>query len=247
MATILVTGGTGHLGRPTVERLRADGQDVRVFSRRSAPGISTGDLRTGAGIRDALQGVHTVVHLATGRDDVTAAKNLFAAARSADVEHVVLISIVGIDRIPLSYYRGKVIIERMLADSGLPHTVQRATQFHYLVELMFDAQRFLPVTLTPSLSFQPIDTRDVADRLVELARAKPQGRVPDIGGPEALIARELAMVWAGARGTRRVAWPLRLPGKLFAAYAAGANLVPGEPYGRITFAEYLADEAVKQR
>jgi uncharacterized protein YbjT (DUF2867 family) len=247
MARLLVTGGTGHLGRPTVERLRVDGQEVRVLSRRSGPGLTTGDLRTGAGIRDALNGVHTVIHLATGRDDVTAARNLFAAAGSAGVEHVELISIVGIDQIPLAYYRAKLSIERMLADSGLGHTIQRATQFHYLVELLFRAQRFLPMTLTPSVSFQPIDTRDVAERLAELAGGKPQGRVPDIGGPESLTARELADVWATARGTRPVSWPFRLPGKLFGALAAGANLVPGEPYGRITFADYLADEAVRQR
>jgi uncharacterized protein YbjT (DUF2867 family) len=247
MTAILVTGGTGRVGRPTVERLRADGHDVRVLSRRRGPDLATGDLRTGAGIRAALHGRHTVVHLATGRDDVSAARNLFTAARSAGAEHVVLISIVGVDRIPLGYYRGKVSIERSLADSGLPHTVQRATQFHDLVDGLFTAQRFLPVTFAPSFSFQPIHTGDVAHRLAELSRGEPQGRVPDIGGPEALTARELSLIWARARGIRRATWPLRLPGKTFAALAAGENLVPGEPYGRTTFAEYLAAAPVRHR
>ncbi|MGO4689818.1 SDR family oxidoreductase [Glaciibacter sp. 2TAF33] len=243
MTKVLVTGGTGHLGRPTVERLRAAGQDVRVLSRRSGPGLHTGDLRTGAGVREALHDVHTLVHLATGRGDVAAARDLFAAAKSAGVAHVVLISIVGVDRIPLAYYRGKVAIERMLAVSGIPFTIQRATQFHYLVELLFSAQRFLPVTLAPAFSFQPIDTRDVADRLVELTLGAPQGLVPDIGGPETLSAAELGAVWAAARDRTRPIWRLRLPGKTIAAYTAGGNLVPGDPVGRISFADYLAESA----
>src|SRR4051812_18699976 len=62
MTTTLVTGATGTLGTPTVTRLRATGHDVRALSRRSGPGLTTGDLLTGAGIREALTGVDTVLH-----------------------------------------------------------------------------------------------------------------------------------------------------------------------------------------
>jgi uncharacterized protein YbjT (DUF2867 family) len=70
--TILVTGGTGTLGRPTVDLLRAAGHDVRILSRRSGDGRVVGDLSTGAGLTEALAGVDTVLHLATtaGRKDV---------------------------------------------------------------------------------------------------------------------------------------------------------------------------------
>src|SRR3712207_5449022 len=105
MGITVVTGATGALGVPTVERLRAAGHDVRGLSRRSGPGLVTGDLLTGAGIDAAMDGADTVVHLATGlrRKDAVIARTLLDAARLAGVGHLVLISIVGVDRIPLGY------------------------------------------------------------------------------------------------------------------------------------------------
>src|SRR3954454_6843316 len=113
MTTTLVTGATGALGVPTVARLRAAGHDVRALSRRSAPGLTTGDLLTGAGLGEALTGVDTVLHLATGprgKGDVPATRTLLEAATDAGVRHLVLISIVGIDDVPLAYYRDKLAI-----------------------------------------------------------------------------------------------------------------------------------------
>jgi hypothetical protein len=65
------------------------------------------------------------------------------------------------------------------------------------------------------------------------------GRAPDIGGPETLRGPTLGRQWAGAVGSRRPVVPLRLPGRLFAAYRAGFNLVPGPAFGRRTFAQHL--------
>lgn len=241
MTTILVTGGTGTLGTPTVAALRAEGHDVRVLSRRREPGLSTGDLLSGAGVAEALDGVHTVVHLATGRRDVDAARTLIQHARAAGIRHFVLISIVGSDRIPLGYYRGKVAIENLVVASGLPFTILRATQFHQLVETLFAAQRFSPVLFVPKIAVQPIDVRDVAVRLVELAGADAGGRVPDIGGPERRTFRDLARSWSAASGSRRRIVPLWFPGKIFAGFAAGYHLVHGPAYGTGTFEQYLAE------
>jgi uncharacterized protein YbjT (DUF2867 family) len=244
MTTILVAGGTGRLGVPTVARLRAAGHDVRVLSRHPGEGRVVGDLRSGAGVREAVAGVDTVLHLATrngmGTGEVPLMRTLVDASREAGVGHLVYVSIVGIDRIPLGYYRQKLASERLLETSGLPHTIVRATQFHQLIAALFTAQRFLPVIFTPRFSFQPIDTADVAARLAELAAGAPAGRVADLGGPEQLSALELAGQWADAASVRRSIVPLSLPGATFAAFGAGHNLVPGAPYGTTTFAEYLA-------
>jgi uncharacterized protein YbjT (DUF2867 family) len=246
MTTTLVTGATGTLGTPTVTRLRATGHDVRALSRRSGPGLTTGDLLTGAGLREALNGVDTVVHLATGprgKGDVEAARTLLQAAADAGVRHLVLISIVGIDDIPLSYYRDKVVIERLVRESGLPFSLLRATQFHSFVEALFTAQRAFPVVAAPTFPLQPIAVEEVADRLVELAGAAPAGRVADIGGPEQQSVPDLARLWARVTGTRRPVVPLALPGKLFAAYREGSALIAGPAYGRQTFAGHLAARA----
>ncbi|MEK8226519.1 hypothetical protein NKG05_11190 [Oerskovia sp. M15] len=95
----------------------------------------------------------------------------------------------GVDRIPLGYYQAKVEVEQMLAASGLPHTILRATQFPQLIVGLFTAQRFSPVLLTPSLEVQPIAVPDVAARLVEIVAAGPSGRVGDVGGPQRITGR----------------------------------------------------------
>ncbi|TCO18126.1 uncharacterized protein YbjT (DUF2867 family) [Kribbella steppae] len=239
MATILVTGGTGTLGRPTVEHLRAAGHEVRVLSRTTRPGLITGDLNTGRGIDSAVDGVDTIVHLATGlgRRDVQQTRNLLQATPSTT--QVVVMSIVGIDRIPLPYYRSKLEVERLVAESGTSYTILRATQFHDLLDRIFSVQRFLPILLAPAITLQPIAVEDVAVRLTELVAQPVNGRAPDIGGPDRLQVIELARAWAAARGSRRPVVPLRVPGKTFRAYASGAALVDGPSFGRITFEEHV--------
>jgi uncharacterized protein YbjT (DUF2867 family) len=242
VSRILVTGATGTLGVPTTESLRAAGYEVRALSRKSREGLTTGDLLTGEGIPEAIAGVDTVVHLATGLRDVDQAKAAIDAARAADVGHLILISIVGIEDIPLGYYRGKLEIERALVASGVPYTILRATQFHQFVEAIFAGPKLSPVIFAPAFSFQPISTREVAARLVELAGSEPAGRVADIGGPEQRTARDLAEAWRTAAGSRRAIWSIRMPGKTFAGFAAGHNLVPGTPFGVTTFEDYLGSE-----
>lgn len=239
--SILVTGATGQLGAPTLAALRAAGHDARGTSRSGRDGAATVDLFTGAGLDAALTGVDTVIHCAQtmGKRDPQLARNLTAAAGRAGVRHLVLISIVGIGKIPMSYYRQRVEIEQIAEASGLGLTIQRATQFHSLLDMIFSAQRFLPVILAPRSRFQPIAVDEVAGRLALLAAGDPQGRVPDIGGPEQLEIMQLHRMWKQAKHSRRPAVPVRLPIKAFKALDGGANLVPGKPFGHGTFQQYL--------
>lgn len=241
MRRVLVTGATGTVGRRVVERLRDDRFEVRALSRRQGQGLVTGDLATGAGIEAALADIDTVVHLATtNRDDSGLARTLVHGARATGRPHIVLLSIVGIDRIPLSFYRGKLAAESMLAESGLPHTILRSTQFHPLVATILEAQRYSPMLVAPSFSLQPIDVDDVVGRLVELVGTRPVGQVPDIGGPEVRSFRSLAEAHRASIGSRRPIAPLRLPGRAFAALRSGAALVPGDAFGATTFEQFLA-------
>ncbi len=240
MDDVLVTGATGTVGRVLVERLRADGRTVRALSRSSGPELVTGDLASGAGIDRAVAGVGTIVHLATtNRDDSGIARTLVRAARAAGHPHLIVLSIVGIDRIPFPYYRGKLAAEAVVTESGVPHTILRSTQFHTLIEKVLRAQRLSPVLFGPAFRVQPIDVREVVTRLVGLAGGAPRGRVDDIGGPEVRTFRSLADAYRVAAGSRRAVIPLRLPGATFRAFRSGANLVPGEPFGTITFERYL--------
>lgn len=245
MTPILVTGGTGTLGRATVRKLTEAGLPVRLLSRRPGPDHVVGDLLTGEGLTPALSGVDTVLHLATtmkGRTDVTATQNLVTAA--ARVKHLVFISIVGIDRIPISYYKGKLAAEQLV--TGLPHTILRATQFHDLVHKVLATTAKLPVMPLPTIPFQPVDVRDVATQLVKLIQNGPQGRVPDYGGPEVLPLAVLAAQYLHAENRRRPRVPVWLPGRAFRALRGGAHMVPpGNSTGTITFAEYLAEKSAR--
>ncbi|MFI1682468.1 MULTISPECIES: SDR family oxidoreductase [unclassified Streptomyces] len=241
MSTILVTGGTGTLGRLVTERLRADGHEVRVLSRHTQPYAV--DLREGTGLDAAVTGVDVIVHCATtprGGDE-RAARNLIAAAGKAGVAHLVYISIVGIDRVPLGYYKSKLAVERLVEESGLGWTVLRTTQFHDLVLRIMEASAKLPVMLLPGgVSDQPIEVGEVADRLAQLAAAPPAGRVDDMGGPEVRTFPDLARAYLRASGKRRRVLPVRLAGRTYRAARAGGHLTPDRAVGKGTFEEYLA-------
>jgi len=243
MAEILVTGGTGTLGRVLVARLREQGHRPRVLSRRLGPGHTVGDLETGAGIAAAVRGVDAVVHAATrfGRD-VAQARTLLDALHGggAPATHLVFVSIVGVDRVPLRYYRDKVRVEEMIAGAGGPWTVLRATQFHNLLAGLLGVVGRTP--LLPVLAgarFQPVDVRDVAERLVGLATGPPVGGTVELGGPQVRSMADLARTWAAATGRRRTVLPVPLPGRLAAAVRAGGLLTPAHAEGRITFEEFL--------
>ncbi|WP_354496066.1 NAD(P)H-binding protein [Mycetocola sp. 2940] len=237
---ILVTGGTGNLGRLVVDRLRAAGNSVRVLSRSSRPGVVTGDLVRNVGLGPAVAGADVLVHCATGRNDARATANLLSAAQAAGSPHVVYISIVGVDRIPFFLYRQKLRSETLIANSGLPFTILRATQFHTLVASIFDAQRRLPVLFVPSVMVQSVDVSDVADALAALATGAAAGRVADLGGPERRPAGAAATEWQKAERHQRRQVTFRVPGGMFRALRAGLNTTPGTRTGSVLFADFLA-------
>ena len=247
---LLITGATGTLGKRVVPAALAAGHQVLALSRRKRTDDSgtdwrRGDLLAGTGVDAAVDGVDVIVHCATQgtRDkDLKSIENLVAAARRAGVEHIVHVSIVGIDRIPLPYYKTKLRVEHALEASGIGHTVLRATQFHELIETIFSIQRFSPVLWTlRGVRFQPIDTRDVAARLVELADAEPAGRVADIGGPAVHTHADLARMFLAARLSRRGVVQVPAPGRIVAGFRTGANLAPDNAVGVIGFEDYLAE------
>jgi uncharacterized protein YbjT (DUF2867 family) len=152
------------------------------------------------------------------------------------------VSIVGIDRIPLPYYKTKLRVEQTLEASGIGHSVMRATQFHDLVKTSFTIQRFVPLLCTlKGVRFQPIDTRDVAARLIELIDCEPAGRVADIGGPKVHTHAELGRMYLAACGGRRPVAEIPVPGRIAAGYRSGANLAPENAAGVVDFAGFLSE------
>jgi uncharacterized protein YbjT (DUF2867 family) len=229
---------------------------VRVLSRshhEAADGIEfvTGDLATGEGIEPAVDGVGTIVHCAgSAKGDEDKARNLVQAASRAGAPHLVYISVVGADRIPIvsrvdramfGYFGYKLAAERVIADSGLPFTTLRTTQFYDLVLMVAQQMVKLPVLPAPAIRFQPIDADEVAARLTELALGKPAGLVPDMGGPRVYAMADLLRGYLRATHRHRPIVPLRQPGKAAQAVRAGANLAPEQAVGQRTWEDFLTE------
>jgi uncharacterized protein YbjT (DUF2867 family) len=255
---ILVTGGTGTLGRLVVQHLRDAGCNARVLSRRShesGDGIEfrTGDLGTGEGIEAAVDGIETIVHLAgSAKGDEDKARNLVRPASRAGAPHLVYISVVGAERIPVvsgvdrsmfGYFASKRAAEKVVEDSGLPWTTLRATQFYDLMLMVAQALAKLPVVPVPAgFRVQPVDADEVAARLVELTLGEPAGLVPDMGGPRVYGAADLFRGYLRAtKRRRRPIVPVWLPGKAARAFRAGANLAPEQAVGHRPWEEFLAE------
>jgi uncharacterized protein YbjT (DUF2867 family) len=260
---ILLTGGTGTLGRQIMPLLREAGCKIRVLSRHPhepTDGVEyvTGDLATGEGIDAAVAGVDTIVHCAgSAKGDDVKAGHLVRAASRAGKPHLVYISVVGAERIPVvsgvdramfGYFAAKRAAEQIVADSGLLWTTLRATQFHDLTLTTVQAMAKLPMIPVPSgFRFQPVETGEVAARLVELALGAPAGLVPDFAGPRVYEMAELVRSYLRATHRRRPILPIRVPGKAARAIRAGANLAPDQAVGRRTWEEFLAERTREVR
>jgi uncharacterized protein YbjT (DUF2867 family) len=250
VSTILVTGGTGNLGRhlvPLLQEGSTPGTGVRVMSRHprpDEPGVEhvVADTAADTGLAEAVRGVDTVVHLAgTSKGDEVGTANLVRAAARSGTRHLVLISVIAADKVPLAYYRSKHRGEQIVEASGIPFTLLRAAQFHDFVWNMLAGLTRMPVVPAPrGARLEPVDVAEVAARLAELAHGEPQGRVPDLAGPQVLAAATLLRGILTSRGVRRPLMPIPVPGAVGRAYRDGDNLArTGSARGTRTWGEYL--------
>jgi uncharacterized protein YbjT (DUF2867 family) len=242
MSVVLVTGGTGTLGQPVVTRLREQGDEVRVLSRRPGAGTHVGDLKTGVGSAEAARGAELVIHAASdtplGRADVEQTMHLLDVA--GDARHLLYVSIVGIDQIPFLYYKRKLACEQLVAGSGIPYTILRATQFHELIASVGGAAERLPLALLPlDFRFQTVAAADVAERIAELIGGEPSLGIVNFGGPEMLSLEQMAEAWKAARGRPRRLARLPLMGKVARGFREGRNTCPEQAAGRQSWSEFV--------
>jgi uncharacterized protein YbjT (DUF2867 family) len=252
---VLVTGGTGRLGRSVVARLVDAGLEVRVLARRQRdthPQVTffTGDLRRGEGIDPAVRGAGVIIHCATStKGDAEATSNLVTTAARAGSPHFVQPSIVGIDAMAAwGYVKAKLEVERIVENSDLPWTILRVTQFYnYCFDNSRKLARFPLVAPVPGgFRVQPVDSREVAARLVDLALGAPAGRAPDMSGPEVSSWEDLFRSYLAATHQRKWVVPMPVPGSK--AVRKGALLPPpGHTEGVSTWDQFLAEELPEHR
>ncbi|MGV9194303.1 SDR family oxidoreductase [Microbacterium sp. MC2] len=244
---IAVAGATGTVGTHIAAAVRARGDEVVPLTRGS--GV---DLVTGSGLSEALTGVDAVidaVNISTLSADAattfftTATGNLAAAAYAAGVRHVVLLSIVGVDRNPHDYYAGKLAQERTLTAGGVPSTIVRATQFHEFAGQVAARAKFGPLQLAPRARTQPVAAAEVGTHLARIAAGDPQPMV-ELAGPREERLDDMVRRYARAHGARGWIPSVSLPTKQMKGMRAGLNLPgAGAVIGTQTFDEWLAADA----
>lgn len=242
---IVVIGGTGLIGSKTTAILRKAGHDVLAASPKN--GINS---ITGEGLKEATAGADVVIDLANSPSFEnkavleffeTSSRNLLAAEAVAGVKHHVALSIVGTDRTPENgYFRAKVAQEKLIAASGIPYTIVRATQFIEFLGAIADAGVDGNVIRISPGAFQPIAADDVAPLVADAAQAPPKNGIVDIAGPERapfneFIARYLKAVGDGRQVVRDPA------ARYWGGLVDDRSLVPlGEArLGRITLDEWV--------
>jgi uncharacterized protein YbjT (DUF2867 family) len=246
MGIVLVTGGSGTLGRRVVPLLRERGHEVRTLSRTPGRGTHTGDLTTGKGVIAAAAGADLIVHAASdtrrfGRADPVQTRHLLDACIGAS--HLLYVSIVGIDDIPFGYYKRKLACEKLLRIHRVPYTVVRATQFHEGIAMFLTVVERLPVAPLPlDFLFQPVATREVAQRLADLVVGDPVGRANDFGGPEVLTLGEMAYRWRERRGRPRRMLRVPIPGPVGTGFRLGRNTAPSHREGLQRWDEFLVEQ-----
>jgi len=188
---MVVIGGTGRIGSKVVAELDAQGHDARP----AAPETGV-DTLTNTGVDKAVTGAEVLVDVSNApawEDDAVmefftvATRNLTAAAKAAGVAHYVALSVVGSDRLPDSgYLRAKLEQERLIAESGIPFTVVRATQFYEFLPGIADAATVDGTVSLAPVHFQPMAAADVASAVTRAALGAPVNGVQEVGGPERL-------------------------------------------------------------
>ena len=205
---IVVIGGTGLIGSKAIPILRQGGHEVVAASPKS--GVNT---ITGEGLKEVLAGAQEVIDLSNSpsfEDKAvleffeTSGRNLFAAEAAAGVRHHVALSIVGTDRTPDNgYFRAKVAQEKLIAASGIPYTIVRATQFLEFLGAIADSSVVgCTVRISPGL-FQPIAADDVAALVADIALGAPRSGIVEIAGPERAPFNEIVARYLKAVGDPR--------------------------------------------
>jgi NADH dehydrogenase len=257
--TVLVTGGTGFVGRHVVHALRARNVSVRCLVRdpRRARRLSAwgaelvvGDVAEPTVLRAACVGVRAVVHLVAiikgSRADFErvmehGTRNLVAAAENAGAGRFVLASALGLDertKDAVPYFTAKWEMERAVRSSGLQYVVFRPS-FVFgkdggVLPTFVRLARLAPVT--PIVGdgerrLQPIWVDDVAEYFARAVdHPTAAGHVFELGGPEAVTWNDFWSRLKRVLGAHRAS--LHVPVGLLRAQASFTERLPGAPVTR---------------
>ena len=204
---IVVIGGTGLIGTQVLQRLILASHEAIPAARYH--GV---DLVTGEGLAQILEGAEVVINLTNSPtfDEAsldffrTSTTNLLAAGAHAAVRHQVVLSIVGVDRVPqVDYFRAKAVQEDLLRQGPTPYSIVRATQFFEFMDTVISWTSDDKIVRLPSTRIQPVAAADVVDAVIEVSVGVPLHGIRNVAGPDVFRLDELGRLTLAARGDGR--------------------------------------------
>ncbi|UOY92349.1 NmrA family NAD(P)-binding protein [Ectobacillus sp. JY-23] len=249
---LLITGASGQLGSALIRQLKDSEHEVRMTSRSKPSNIGDfewiySDLLLEDGLDEVIKDVDVVIHTATSpmkhtkKVDVLAFEKLLE--KLGHIKHFIYPSIIGIEHIPLYYYKCKCEAETLLKNSSIPYTIVRTTQFHSFVESLMLSKTICNRYIIPgNFKFQSVDTDDFAKHLIQIANHTPEGKTVEFGGPHIMTLKEMAAHKIHINKETRKILNFSFPGKLYKSLVEGKNTTSAEARGETTFEEYLKNQ-----
>jgi NADH dehydrogenase len=285
--TDLITGAFSYSGSHIAQQLLEEGRNVRTLTfhpdrkheLRDRVAVRRYCFDDPAELERSLEGVTTLYNTywvrfdygrSTFENAIENSRTLFFAAKRAGVKRIVHVSIANpsIDS-PLPYYRGKMLVERALAEADVPFTIVRPTLVYggerdVLANNIAWMLRKLPVFAVPgrgTYDVQPVHVQDLARICVDGAAAEGD-QIVDAAGPETMTFREMVHLVRDAVGSRAPIAPLppmlmSAASRILSRALGDVVLTPEEirglmsgllvtheaPLGEIAFSEWLDENS----
>ena len=208
---ILVTGGTGLVGREVVKELLKRKAEVRILVRKQQTpppeGIEVivGDLLDPVAVEEALHGVDKLYLLnAVVPDELTQGLIAYDLARKLKLKHVVYHSVFRVDHFKdVPHFASKLAIEGALREFDVPFTIIRPNYFFQNDAALKDPLTkagIYPMPLGP-VGVSAVDIRDIAEATaIALTSDGHLGKTYNLNGPEVLSGPRAASIWSGLLG-----------------------------------------------
>jgi len=261
MKQILVTGGTGTLGKEIVYQLIAKKYRPDILSSRISPDLPAGarilkgDLTEKNSLPEVIANAEIIIHCASNprnsdKVDVEGTRNLLEAVNYKKSPHIIYISIVGANKSTYPYYQNKCKVEEMIQESKLPWSILRVTQFHdfvlYRIINSLEAGNESIFKIPKGLKFQSIDVEDIAKYILNLVTHGPIMSIINLGGPQILSIEEMTKIYLNEIGKQDKVEEVLLEDDFYNIFMSGINLCPEDRIGFIRWKEFIRNNLKKQ-